>query len=179
MSKTKLCAGKRSVSRMLILGLTLLAQFALSTCGIRYVLQNGADSRVEIIAVADKNLNRYQSRAHPLVIDIYQLKNLDQLRLLPKQIAFSELKQLMGEKISHLSLISQTLLPDSAKKFQISTQQSCRYLLILAGYYDLPRRDDYMAIFPLATYRRSILKIEYGKPILPEIYIRFGERKII
>lgn len=151
----------------------------LSGCGIQYVKQQSTESKVNIIALAGKDLNRYKSSAHPLLVKIYQLKSLDQLRLLPKQLEFSELKRLFDEKIQHLSVNTQTLLPDSAKKLQLSTQKNCRYLLILAGYYDLPRLDDYMAIYPIAVYRPAIFRIEYGKPIIPEIYIRFGERKII
>jgi len=151
----------------------------LSGCGIHYVKQQASESRVTIIALAGKNLNHFKSAAHPLLVNIYQLKSLDQLRLLPKQLEFSELKRLLDEKIQHLSVNSQTLLPDSAKKLQLSMQKNCRYLLILAGYYDLAKLDDYMAIYPIAVYRRSMLRIEYGKPINPEIYIRFGGRKII
>jgi len=149
------------------------------SCTTTYYKQENSETTIGIVIVGSKLLNRYKSKSHPLVVDIYQLENLDQIRLLNKRVGFNELKQVFDTKMNPLSYNSIILLPGSAKKLKLVAQGSCAYLAILAGFYEAETREDLLAVYPITKYKRGIFKLEFGDAIEPEIYIKLGERKII
>jgi len=158
---------------------TVFVTLGITSCANTYYAQKNGEATINILVVGDKSLNQYKLKAHPLVVDIYQLKNLDELRLLNKQTNYEEVKKLFESKLNPLALNSIILLPGMAKRLNLSAEKSCSYLVIVAGYYVSANRDDFIAIYPVASYKKSIFGYEYGRNIGPEIYMRFGEEKII
>ena len=151
---------------------------SLASCVTGYYPIKTSQSQIKLLIVGDKALNVYKSKSHPLVVAIYQLNNLDQLRSLPDHLDFNALHKQFENKIKRLSINTVVLLPGSAKRVELVAQKSAKYLVVIAGYYVSEKRREIMAIYKIEPYKKGLFGVEYGKIIEPEIYVRFSERKI-
>lgn len=145
--------------------------------GVYYPIKS-SQSRIKLVIVGNKALNVYKSKSHPLVIALYQLENLDQIRTLPDNLDFNELQKQFEKNIERLSFNTIVLLPGSAKRIELVAQKAAKFLVVIAGYYVSEKRKEIMAIYKIETYKKGLFGFEYGNTIVPEIYVRFSERKI-
>lgn len=164
--------------RYVRLFMMLFATISLTACSTEFYRQEKVDMTIDMVLVGDNNMNLYKDKSHSLLINIYQLKNLDQLRMVGDINDFEKMKELFTGKIKSLSINSLILLPGRAKKVRLVAQKSCAYIVLVAGYYSASHRDDFVAIYPVSGYKRGLLGYQYGSLIEPEIYVRFGDRKI-
>lgn len=149
-----------------------------SGCGLMYYQQPSREMEVNLYLKSETALNLFAGQSHALYLEVLQFKDLDQLRLLPKNLRFEQLQARVNGDIKVLSRTAITLLPDQIKKIRVTTQQHCRFIVVAAGYYQARRMDDFLAIIPLRSYKLGFLQWDFGKPILPAVYLKFDAQRI-
>jgi type VI secretion system VasD/TssJ family lipoprotein len=126
---------------------------------------------------AVKNLNLYDSNAHSLIFTVYQLDNINNLKLFIKEQNSIE-KLINGKKFDNsvLSFDKYIILPNTQDVISLDRAKGAKWIVLLAGYYDYLKKEDIYSIYKIEL-NDSFFSDDFEYKIL-DINLTFKENRL-